>query len=99
MNNLVARMKRQDPKEVSIYLFHSLSNSIITQLRQDENGNTVDQARNDKDILIRKIRRTSEEVCDIAVTYRHYLPANCLSAHRVDSSCSLLHLAPIPHRQ
>lgn len=64
INNLVARMKRQDPKEVSIYLFHSLSNSIITQLRQGDEQISVEQARSDKDILIRKIRRTSEEVRD-----------------------------------
>lgn len=68
INNLVERMKRQDPKEVSIYLFHSLSNAIITQLRQDEDEVTAEQLRSDKDVLIRKVRRTSEEVSPRAHT-------------------------------
>lgn len=96
MNNLVTRIKRQDPKEVSIYLFHSLSNSVITQLRKGEEQNTVEQARSDKDILIRKIRRTSEEVGYTEMVYRlsmltfDFLACSVLIAHAY--SCPSLYL-------
>lgn len=68
INNLVDRIKQQDPKEVSIYLFHSLSNAVITQLRQEDEEIMPEQLRSDKDILIRKVRRTSEEVCSFRAT-------------------------------
>lgn len=63
-NNLVARVKRQDPKEVSIYLFHSASNALITQVRENKEGQALDSglALQEKQNLIRKVRRTSEEV-------------------------------------
>lgn len=68
LNNLVARVKRQDPKEVSIYLFHSASNALITQVREERQhrgtrgeDQPLEEAR-EKEGLIRKVRQTSEEV-------------------------------------
>lgn len=57
-------MKRQDPKEVSIYLFHSASNSLISQVRENKSGHARDAGLDlqEKQNLIRKVRRTSEEV-------------------------------------
>lgn len=68
LNNLVNRVRRQDPKEVSIYLFHSLSNALITQLKtedDDEKTQSAEQEQFEKDALIRKVRQTSEEVSSL----------------------------------
>lgn len=62
LNNLTARMRRQDPKEVSVYLFHSLSSAVISRIREDGKKPSEQDLRQQKDILVRKIRRTSEEV-------------------------------------
>lgn len=64
MNNAVARVKRQDPKEVSIYLFHSASTALISELRESKTSSVRDPAleMKEKDALIKKVRRTSEEV-------------------------------------
>ena len=65
LTNLVNRIRRQDPKEVSIYLFHSASNAMITQVREIKHPLLRDETR-EKEDLIKKVRRTSEEVNDIS---------------------------------